>query len=155
MYLLAYDRDAGLVVALSYGELTWADHVLSMETLDKLDRDGASGPQPLVTVLVIEPDAGTPTPQMRQDYAAAQGRMRAPKHLFLLVTTSKVVRGVITAVNWLRRPTASFHTEAFATFEQAAHYAEKERGTPLPKLSALLAEVERQRATRTRTALGR
>jgi hypothetical protein len=149
MYCPAYDQEKGLLVAISAGELTWSDHVVSMEALARLDRECASLAGPLVTVLVVEPDAGQPTAQMRKEYADAQAQMRAPRHLFLLVTTSAVVRGVLTAVHWIRPPTGRFHTEAVATFELAVKRAEQERGTPLPQLKRLLAEARRRRVEAT------
>lgn len=145
MYTPAYDRESGLLVAISNGELTPSDHTLSMEALARLDEEGVSLGCPLVTVLVVEPGAGQPTAQMRKDYAAVQAKMKAQRHLFLLVSEAAVVRGIITAVNWLRAPTERFRTEAVSTFELAVQRAERERGKPLPQLRTLLAQAEERR----------
>ncbi len=146
MYFHAHDLRSGLLVAIAAGDQSTADHVATMDALAKLDRACKSLRGPLVTLLTIEPSASLPTPKMRQDYAEQQARMLAPRHLFLLITASRAVRGVMTAVNWLRPPDPSFRTDAFATFDEAAVFAEKERGEPLPQLHTLLTEVQRQRS---------
>jgi hypothetical protein len=145
MYLAAYDRAAGLLVALNDGEITPGDHALSLKTLEKLDRDGGSEAGPLVTVNVLTPNASSPTARMRQDYAVLRSKLVAPRHLFLIVTQSTPIRSVITAVNWLRPESERFVTRPFATFELAVKFAESQRGRPLPELGRLHAEVQRQR----------
>lgn len=145
MYTRTYDREAGLVVGLAYGEPTWADHTLAMETLSRLDRDACALRRPLVTVLVVDPDAGQPSTCMRQDEARARARLQAPRHLFLLVSTSAAARAIVSPVDARRAAADRFHCEAFASFGSAVHRAERERGHPLPRLYSLLAEAQRHR----------
>lgn len=60
--------------------------------------------------------------------------------LFALVSESTLVRGVLTAMNWIRRPLYEFST--FSTFEEAVKWVEQMRGRPAPMLPVLLEEVE-------------
>jgi hypothetical protein len=145
MYIPTYDRPSGLVVALCYGDLTWADHSLAVETLVRLDRDGGALPGPLVTVLVVDPESGRPSSQMCNDDARARSRLAAPRHLHLVVSTCAVARGIATAAKAQRPSTGRFEAEAFASFGLAVQHAERAKGHSLPRLYSLLAEAQRRR----------
>lgn len=150
MYHSAYDPQAGVLVGLNHGELTRMDHIASMEAMAALDRDGARLKKPLITVLFIEPDAGQPSAQMRKEYAESQERMTADRHVLILVTTSTFVRGVVTAVNWIKPPTVRFKTEVCATIDEAIGFAEKERGESVAAvITALASRVRRKRMSAT------
>ena len=57
----------------------------------------------LIFILDIQPDCPMPNAIWRRRFAETRERLRRPLH-FRLVSQSPIIRGVVTAVNWLKPP---------------------------------------------------
>lgn len=114
-----------------------ADYEAYIETIQQMHRE-AAGHRMAAAIMVIDPGNPVPDACWRRRIAEASADIPASA-LFALVSPSRVVQSVVTAVNWMRPPnyTHSVHT----TFAQARSWVEDERGESLPELLTLLAEA--------------
>lgn len=92
-------------------------------------------------VLVVDPGNPIPDARWRKEIAEASGTLRPPM-LLAVVSEASLVRGAITAINWLRPP--PFEIATHSSFMRALAWLEGRRGTKLPQLTALLEEARRQ-----------
>ena len=145
MFAHAYDAPYGLAVFLfSPGGRTSADEDLAayvdcIRTLKAKIEVWQSGPDRLpAAILVIDPGAPLPNARWRKEIAEVSNDLRPPL-LFGIVNDSAIVRGTVTAINWVKP--LPFETDVFATFEKATAWIESRRGVKLPLLAALLAEA--------------
>lgn len=89
-------------------------------------------------ILVTDPGNPPPDARWRRQIAEAS-RDVDPNVLFALVSTSRIVRGVVTAINWIRPPT--YHVDTFSTFAQATAWIEEHGGAAPHVFEGLLAEA--------------
>ena len=93
--------------------------------------------EPLATVvMVVEPGNPTPPAIWRKRIADASRQPR-PDGLFIMVTISAVVRGALTAINWIRPPT--FQIVVCATVTEAAVAVAERRQLPREHVLDLVA----------------
>lgn len=95
------------------------------------------------SILVV--DAGNPVPNAAWRKRIAEASAMAPcRMLFAVVSSSVLVRGAITAVNWIRPPPyeASVHDEV----ESAVRWIEEKRGKRTTIFRALL-DIARRGST--------
>jgi hypothetical protein len=113
----------------------FAEYVASIKTFDEIcaGKDGAA---------VLMADAGNPAPPSpwRKKIADASARLLS-KPAFVLVSSSPLIRGVVTAINWLRPPSYPF--AAVADFADAEAFIAKTLGRA-PPLARLLADARAQ-----------
>jgi hypothetical protein len=140
MMYLAYDRGAVALVVIVAGRSREEDTVELGRALLTMDSD-AKPTKPPLTILVVSPDAERPSAQQRQRMADVWLPMKAPLHLFSLVTTSKVDRGILKVIQWLNPPGDRRREAVHSTFEEAAKWMEHERGAPIPGLRAQFEQV--------------
>jgi hypothetical protein len=95
-------------------------------------------------ILVVDPGSPSPNAHWRKRIADASKDVKPPAY-FALVSTSAIVRGVVTAINWIRPPPYEFNV--VTTFAAAVHWMEGKRGVKLPAFRELLQEA-RERALR-------
>jgi hypothetical protein len=87
---------------------------------------------------VAEP--GNPPPNAAQRRRIAEETKRFhTRPLFALVSTSMLMRGVVTAINWIRPPAYEFAT--FDSFNAAVAWVESHRGRKVATATKLLAEA--------------
>ena len=77
--------------------------------------------------------------------------LKAPLHVFALVSTSPVARGVMKVVQWLNPPGTKRREAVHASFEDAAKWVEKERREPIPALKVLGQQLDRSAPVGTAT----
>src|SRR5450432_2600596 len=111
------DMRSGLAVWLfTKGENTDADWQAYCDSLQEVSRN-IHHPAPFA-VQVIDAQSADPNAKWRREIARVS--MRVPAHSSIaIVSLSSIVRGVITAISWLRPPTYKLHivateSEAFA-----------------------------------------
>lgn len=116
----------------------YARYVASFAEADAL---GAKHASP-VGLLYVEPDNPLPNAAWRSRMAEASKRLRSRPAL-VFASSSPLVRGIVTAVNWLRPPPYEFTT--VSTFEEGVAWLEEKRGgEPLPILGVLFRECQRE-----------
>ena len=137
MFTEAFDEERGFVVWLLTGTTNSdEDYQRYVDSIVRLDRVAAGKHRP-VAMLVVEAGNPAPGPTWRRRIAAASTSL-VSQPVFVLVTTSTLVRGVLTAINWLRPPSYPF--AARATFEEGLRWVEDQRG-PTEGLRELLASA--------------
>jgi hypothetical protein len=104
MYGSRTDAAQGIVVGLFWGDTnTDDDYRRYVDSLVEADR--GSPPEIAKTVILVV-DRGNPAPpaQWRKRIADATERIRSKHVLFVLCAESPLIRGVVTAINWIRPP---------------------------------------------------
>jgi hypothetical protein len=109
--------------------------------------------EPLVHVVVVE-NAYPPISARRRLFIASVVSEANPRELLTaLVTTSPLVRGVMTVVQWFVPPPIGRAASAHANFEQAASWIERNRSEPLyTELRRLLDDARSEAALPPRRA---
>jgi hypothetical protein len=149
MLSAAYHKEGALLVVSLHGRPEPDDYERLIEAGMVLDRDGLQLGKRTAEILLIEDGYPRPDATQRRRFTDTAQLLKVQKPLFALVTTSALIRGVLTAMTWVA-PVR--HTMGvFATFEEAARFMEAERGQLLPTLRRLYEQLwvaaARRRAT--------
>ncbi len=141
MYTRGYDKDHSLLVKLWSGTSnSAADFDRATEDLLALDRDGRAQLDGVVIIAEVDPENSAPNTMERKRIAdAVNAATQATKVYFLMVTSSALARGVITAIGWFTPSDARHVNSTHATFDEAVSRAEAYR----PGISGRLYELRR------------
>jgi hypothetical protein len=101
------------------------------------------GPQPGIGILVVDDGNPVPNAAWRKKMAEASTTLKS-NPIVILAAASSVMRGIATAINWIRPPPYEFF--ATSTFDEAVALAQKRRGEPLTGLHVLLDEARAEAA---------
>lgn len=112
----------------------FARYVDSFAKLDKaaLQRKNAAG------VLVVDRDNPMPNARWRKRIAEASASLQS-RPLVAFASESPLVRGMVTAINWLRPPPFEFMITS--TFDDAVRWFEAKREVPCKLFFPMLAEL--------------
>jgi hypothetical protein len=157
MYSEAMDRERGLLVVIFSGKVnTEADYERYLASIKEMqraragDQDGVRERLRGRFVLILIVDEGNPAPTAAQRKRIAEETANiGAEASFAVVTSSMLIRGVVTAINWLRPP--KYGVLVTGSFSEAVQWAERRRGEPLPALHEL---QTRARADTTSAARG-
>ena len=143
MYAYAHDRILGTMVGMLTRPFDEdADNQRLLESIAKHQADAPSSASTVgAVILIVDPSYPNPNARGRRKFAEMRDDARFRKSLFALVTPAPHLRGVLTAVNWMRPPTARFEADSFAVFDDAVRWVEEKRGQRLPVLERLLDDV--------------
>jgi hypothetical protein len=150
MYTYSYNKARGLLVGLLSGRYnSETDYRRVVYTIGQLIDDARGRPGGAVCVLAAEPENPHPNAAWRKRLAELQERAgsRTQRFLFVLVTESQIMRGVMTEIRWLKPPTPPHETVTISTFEEAMRWVEARRGESLFELRGLLLEAARSRSS--------
>lgn len=141
VFSFVFDADQAVAVFLFSGRTNSdADFDAYLRCIAELDVIAASLDRP-VLVQLIDPDNALPDARWRRRMAEATQTVRS-KPFYVLVTDSAAVRGVLTAINWIRPP--PFELEVVPTLDAAAQTAEARTGREVAKtIHRLALEVRR------------
>jgi len=143
MLEVAYDRNAAVLVARISGAVSESDLMQLGEALIKLDTASLEYNRIPITILIVRASVASPNAEQRRLMSDLWQPMKSPLHVFALVSTSPVARGVMKVVQWLDPPGTKRREAVHGSFEEAARWAEKERGEPIPVLRVLPQQLER------------
>lgn len=142
MYAYAYDRGLGTMVGMLARPFNEEeDNRKLLESIAKHHADALSPSAVGAFILVVDPSYPNPNAGWRKRFAEARDGVRFTKELFAVVTQAPHLRGVLTAVNWMRPPSLRFEAESFVTFDEAARWVEEKRAQKLPTLKRLSDDV--------------
>ncbi len=142
MYSVAHSADPPAMVLLFAGrETSDSEYEGVIGAWERLFRD-AKG-RPAVGVVVVPVGHAQPNVFWRRRFAEVHGKESGPVYV-AVVTQSAVIRGVITAVNWLMRRRANYHSHAFDTIEAAAEKLRSVEGLRDGLLRELLTAAQDQ-----------
>src|ERR1700722_20273730 len=98
MYTHASDETHAVLLGVYSGAKVAGDIDRCVESMQRTDRIALGQKRGGLFVVVPEPQNASPNSRDRQRFAALKERCRAGPSLFVLVTRSSLLRGVITAV---------------------------------------------------------
>jgi hypothetical protein len=111
------------------------------------ERECGQRPDGILKVMIFAPGYPRPSATTRKRVTDVIKRSRVRKYFFAMVTESILIRGILTAIQWVQPAPPGHEYTAHATFEDAARWLEERRGAPLPFLDRLLAEARGEPAT--------
>jgi hypothetical protein len=144
MYSFAFDKTAGLMVGVLRTKPYFNEDEDYAILLDSIARnEGTTRPgDPFKFILVIEPDVPMPNATWRRRFAKSRGKNPFP-YLFVTVTPSHLLRGVLTMINWVSPPSSGSGTVAVASFDEAVAWLEEKTGRKIPIVKRLLEEASK------------
>lgn len=143
MYAYAYDKPSALMVGMLSRPFTEdVDNQALLDSIAKHQGDAPSTPSHAVFILAVDPQYPQPNARWRRRFAVARDGVRFTKTYFAVVTPEIGLRGVMTAVNWIRPPGERLEAESYATFDEAVQWAEQRRRGSARILRMLMDEVQ-------------
>lgn len=147
MYEYASSKEPGLYIGIYTGDVSDDDYARCVNSMTEFERTIRSQPGSLAAVLITDPGVEAVPASWRKRMAHFNNSVQAQQYLLAIVTPSSVVRGILTAINWLSPAKPGHVRKAHETFADACAWIEKQRGRPEPQLDAL------HRTTRAKVAL--
>jgi hypothetical protein len=138
---IAYDPTLHVFCARVSGTQTQGDNEKLLAAVDELDRNGSAQKRRVAFILDLAPGVEPPSPHWRRRFAEQRKGMRSPAVFIAIVTTSRVLRGVLTAMNWISPEAAHVKSEHHATWEEAAAWVERSQGTPVTAIRGLFGRL--------------
>jgi len=131
MIELAYNQSLHLLCARASGRQVAAENEKLIAAVAQLDRDGQADKQAVAFLLDLTPNVEAPDAHWRRRFAEQRNASAAPRVFNAIVTTSRLLRGVLTAMNWISPEAAHVKSVHHATWEEAASRIELVQGTPI------------------------
>lgn len=142
MYSYAFDKGVGLMVGILRTKPYFnedEDYAILLDSIDRNRQNGRPG-EPFKFILVIDAEVPIPNATWRRHFAKSRTKSIFP-FLFVTVTPSQLLRGVLTMINWVSPPAGSSATSATETFEQAVAWLEEKSGKKLPQARKLFEDA--------------
>lgn len=141
MIRLAYEPFAHLLCAVASGERSGAENEKLIAAIDELDRHGVAHEHAVAFALELSARSTPPDAHWRQRFAMQRQGMKAPRVFTSIITTSQVLRGVLTAMNWISPTPPHVKSVHHATIDEAAAWIEIVQGTRAEKTRSLFARM--------------
>jgi hypothetical protein len=129
MIAIAYEPSLHVLCARSSGPQVSAENEKLVTALAELDRNGRTAKHVVAFILDLVPGAEPPDAYWRRRFAEQRKGLEAPGVFIAIVTASRVMRGVLTAMNWISPEGPHVKTVLHATWEEAAAWVERMQGT--------------------------
>jgi hypothetical protein len=142
MVNLSFDFAAHVMVASMSGVHVSADHARVFAAIENLDGIGRKQVRPIAMVFVVARGTAAPDAYWRRRFAEQRKSLGSPHVFVSMVTQSAIMRGVLTAMNWIVPEPPHVTSATHATFEESAVWVERQQGTPRSVLRGLLARAE-------------
>jgi hypothetical protein len=118
MFVHVHDAQRLILFALLAPSASQRDGDRAIEAFERLAADTARAMRGRPTVVVfVKAGAAAPDPGQRQRIAACVGR--TPRYRFALVSSSRIARMVVTALDWLAPTTPDTLRSVHATYDEA------------------------------------
>lgn len=143
MHTYAYDKYTVSLVQILSGKACDADYEELNKVTCMMDREGALNPQGSLQIIIIDPGYTHPNAYQRKMIAKTIENFKTRRYVFAIVTDSSLIRGVLTAITWLRPEKPNMISSVHATFEEAARWAELQRGTSFPILNSIMGKARK------------
>jgi hypothetical protein len=147
MYRSRIDAERGLLIGLFTGSTNDDDYARYVESI--LEADRVTRPETAkLAILLVDRENPAPNAQWRKRIADASARIRTQGALFVLCAESPIIRGVVTAINWIRPP--KYETRIVSTPEAALEIVAERRASAVAAAKRIIEEL-RAEARRPRT----
>lgn len=137
MIELAYSPSFHVLCTYASGSQIAAENENLLSTIDALDRNGLKEKRSVAFLLDLAPGCDPPDAHWRRRFAEQRRNMTAPRVFVSVITMSSVLRGVMTAMNWINPDPPHVKSMHHATREEAMAWIELVQGTPLSTLRSL------------------
>jgi len=130
-------KEKGLYVGIYTGAVGDEDYAQCLSSMTEFERAVRGLPDGLVAILVTDPGVEAVPPAWRKRMASFNDNVQASRFLLSIVTPSSLIRGILTAINWLSPARPGHQRKAHETFAEACAWIEKIHGRPQPQLAEL------------------
>jgi hypothetical protein len=157
MYANAIDDDSCALLGVFSGPgISTEQYELSLSEMHRADLLAAARGVPFVYVAIVENDVQRPPAVWRKRFSDANHSVRCERFYFVMVTSSMLMRGVFTAVNWITPARAGQHYGVVASVPEAQRWLAREGANP-PDLLLLEARARsaHEAASKSRASGGR
>jgi len=137
LYAYAVAKETGLYVGIYTGDIKDDDYARCVSSMTEFEREVRNLPDGFAAILVTDPGVEAVPASWRKRMAQFNDSVQARQYLLAIVTPSSVVRGILTAINWLSPARPGHVRKAHETFGEGQAWLEKHRGRPLPQLIEL------------------
>ena len=137
MFSYAMAKEKGLYVGIYTGVVGDEDYAQCLSSMTEFERAVRGQPDGLVAILVTDPGVEAVPPAWRKRMASFNDNVQASRFLLSIVTPSSLIRGILTAINWLSPARQGHQRKAHETFDEARTWIEKTHGRPQPQLVEL------------------
>lgn len=146
MFRLAFDRPNVIAVGVFSGRLNQdADFQEYIASFPYLDDMAMQNPHiRAVYAVVVDPENEMPNAVWRRRIADASAHLRS-NPLVSMVTKSVAVRGIVTAINWIRPP--PYEIKCHETIDLAAAWIQSQREGDIAGIMSRLERDCRERGT--------
>ncbi|HEX3772131.1 MAG TPA: hypothetical protein VHV30_14745 [Polyangiaceae bacterium] len=141
MIEFAYNPSLNVLCARASGAQVAAHNEKLVVAIDELDRHGRTENHPVAFLLELAPDCEAADPHWRRRFAGQRRSMTAPRAFISVITTSRVLRGVMTAMNWINPDPPHVNSMHHATREESMAWIELVQGTPVSALSKMFDRI--------------
>jgi hypothetical protein len=141
MVKLSTDFNAHVMLASMAGGQTTAEHERVYAAIAELDRSGHGRNAPIGFVYLVGRDNPAPDAHWRRRFAEQRKTFASPRVYLSIVTQSALMRGVLTAMNWVVPEPRNMTSVTHSTFEDCATWIERVQGTPRAVLRRLRDEA--------------
>lgn len=144
MYAHASDEASGTLVGVFSGnKVSDAQYEQSLAVMNRADLDAASRGAPFIYVVVVDNDVPRPPAVWRKRFSDANYGVKSERFFFVMVTTSMLIRGVYTAVNWVTEKRTGHEYGVVSSIEEAERWLQW-RGASAPELVQLERRARRE-----------
>jgi hypothetical protein len=149
MIAIAYEASLHVLCVRSSGPQVYAENEKLVTALAELDRNGRSAKHVVAFILDLAPGFEPPDAYWRRRFAEQRKGLEAPGVFIAIVTTSRVMRGVLTAMNWISPEGPHVKSVQHATLEEAAAWVERMQGTSVAAIRSMFARLPSPSAAKT------
>lgn len=137
LFEYATSKDTGLYVGIYTGDVGDDDYARCVTSMTEFERAIRSQPHGFAAILVTDPGVEAVPASWRKRMAHFNNSVQAQQYLLAIVTPSSVVRGILTAINWLSPTKQGHQRKAHETLADAWVWIEKQRGRSEPQVDEL------------------
>jgi hypothetical protein len=139
VYRSLLDRDAAVLVGRFFGPAnTDDDFERYIASIREADQAGLTKPGG-VAILLVERGNPMPNAHWRRRIADDTAHIQSKDALFVLCTEDPLIRGVLTAINWLRPP--KYEVRVVGSVEALRSLLAQRRPASAARAAALIAQV--------------
>jgi hypothetical protein len=138
---IAYEASLHVLCARSSGPQVYAENEKLVTAIAELDRNGRAAKHVIAFILDLAPGVEPPDAYWRRRFAEQRKGLEAPGVFISIVTTSRVLRGVLTAMNWISPEGPHVKSVHHATWEEAAVWVERMQGTSVVAIRSMFARL--------------
>lgn len=137
MYISVYEPSHTTMLLITAGKISEAEWQAMYDDSLRLMAESARTKQEMIMVTLTQPDTERPNANWRRKLAELRNHSTGVQSLSVIVTSSILISGVITAINWITPANSKEKLVAKSSFEEAHAWLVQETKRPLEHLIAM------------------